>query len=130
MAKDREWVQLEFDSITLNLPKTIRQGEHRKIERMIVQYASEDFMALKDQVSDLLSSLGETNQSPVESDDPYEMSEPEVTATLIVVGGITQEDVDDIERSDFLSIKDQLEVLYKQKTPDERALGKEVSAAS
>jgi hypothetical protein len=125
MAKEREYVTLEYDSLTLTLPTKIRQGEHRKIERLVIQFASQDFLAIKSEVGDDFMSMGEQATGAAVEDKPDEMSEQEAQATLTVLCGTTTEEIDDIDRDDFLSIKMELEKLYKTKTAAEREVGKE-----
>ena len=47
MAKKREYRRVELDSIQIELPLTIRHGEHRRIERLTIQKAADDFNAIK-----------------------------------------------------------------------------------
>ena len=131
MAKEREYITFEYESMILPLPLKIRQGEHRRIERLTIQLASQDYKEMKDQIGDAFDSI-ETQTSdesqPPENDD--EMSDLEVTAMLIVLGDMSQEEVDDIGREDFLAIKAELETLYKKKTNAEREFGKKDSESN
>jgi hypothetical protein len=133
MAKEREYETLEYDSITLTLPNKIRQGEHRRIERLVIQAASKEFKAIKDEVGEDFFKLGEVtdaaNSAKADNDDE-DMTDQEVQATLIVLCSITDEQIDEIDREDFLDIRAKLEERYKKKSSAQREVGKVISDES
>jgi tRNA threonylcarbamoyladenosine modification (KEOPS) complex Pcc1 subunit len=129
MAKERELRTFVYDSVEIELPTTIRQGEHRKIERMTIQIAADDYTALQAEIGTAFQELerqqraaGET-ASAADADDEA-LSDQEMTAILMVLGNLSRDDIDDIVRDDFLALKDELAVLYKRASLAEREVGK------
>lgn len=130
MAKTRDMRALVYDSIEIELPTMIRQGEHRKIERLTIQIAAEDYTELQSEIGSAFEELerqqratGEAS-SAAEADDEL-LSDQELTAMLMVLGDLSRDDVDDIARDDFLALKDELAALYKKASIAEREVGKE-----
>ena len=130
MAKARELRTFVYDSFEIELPTTIRQGEHRKIERMTIQIAADDYTALQDEIGTAFQELERQQRATgatasTANDDDEALSDQELTAILIVLGNLSRDDIDDIVRDDFLALKDELAVLYKRATLSEREVGKE-----
>jgi hypothetical protein len=125
MAKKREYKTVQLDSIQLDLPLTIRHGEHRRIERLTIQMAADDFNAIKETFGATFDELETRANDPLAAAQASEeMSDHEVSAMLLVLCDLTQEDIDDIEQGDFVAIKDQMESLYRASSRMDRDQGK------
>jgi len=56
-----------------------------------------------------------------------QMTDHEVTATLMILCDLSQDDIDDIDRDDFVELQDVLQSLYRRTTTEERDQGKALS---
>ena len=133
MAKEREYKTYEYESVTVTLPTTIRQGEHRKIERLTIQIAAEEFTELQSEIGSAFEELERqqrsTNQTTETAVDDG-ISDQELTAMLTVLTGMSRDDIDDISRDDFLALQSELSILYRRASDAERELGKVGSVPS
>ena len=128
MAKKREYRRVELDSIQIELPLTIRHGEHRRIERLTIQKAADDFNAIKQTFGATFDELESRASDPATiAQASEEMNDHEVSAMLSVLCELTEEDIDDIEQDDFLELKAVMESLYSKTSEEDRELGKILS---
>jgi hypothetical protein len=128
MAKPREMRTIDLDSIEVELPLTIRHGEHRRIERLTIQMAAEDFNTIKETFGTSLDELESRATDPANmAQAADQMTDHEVTATLMVLCDLSQDDIDDIDRDDFVELQDVLQSMYRKTTTEERDQGKALS---
>ena len=125
MGKTREMRTITLDSIEVEVPLAIRHGEHRKIERMTIQMAAEDFNAIKETFGTTLEEL--ENRASNMDDSTDQMTDHEVTAVLVVLCDLSRDDVDDIDRNDFVELQEIFQSMYKKTSIEERNQGKVLS---
>ena len=128
MAKKREYRKVELDSITIELPLTIRHGEQRRIDRLTIEMAADDFNAIKKTFGSTFDELESRASDPATiAQASAELNDHEVSSMLLVLCELTQEDIDDIEQDDFLELKSIMESLYSKTSKEDRELGKVLS---
>jgi len=130
LAKERQMKKIELESITVDLPLVITHGEHRKIERMTIRLAADDYAEIKDTFGASLEELQATATAAtgIQTEvDSSEMNDHEVMSTLVILTGMSVEDVDNIDRNDFETIQNVMQNMYRKKSAEDRAEGKDSS---
>jgi hypothetical protein len=126
MAKERQKRRIELESIVVELPETIRHGEHRRIERMTIRLAADDYNEIKETFGGTFEEIEARASDPdaIAAAETEDMNDHEVTASLVILAGLSQDEVDDIDHSDFDVLRNTMQGMYRRKTDAERDEGK------